>query len=289
MSHLWFKKMKCESTHPGTFPSWAVHFSPHFHQDIWSTLGGLVRNLQKCCIRDTWGMFTAYGSPQCRNPDSRKISCWILMKTLFGRQRQLTTLKIIRHVIKHGKMCLRLFGFDWKRLTTGWTKGSHPCENLPFGELLPASSTAGAGQSDFHPMHFRLNRWRWRKIGCPSQNKRLRKAFWPCFSFATQLTKHKTLQGVGIRASQNAGFCGIDCVALTHETKRGTHLDSWIGSLENTEKRTDLTWQWFGIRFSNNWSTIYQLLAVSGVDTRAEQKRITLLHIETIAAYDAIP
>ena len=150
MSHLWFKKMKCESTHPGTFPSWAVHFSPHFHQDIWSTLGGLVRNLQKCCIRDTWGMFTAYGSPQCRNPDSRKISCWILMKTLFGRQRQLTTSKIIRHVIKHGKMCLRLFGFDWKRLTTGWTKGSHPCENLLFGKLLP-SSTAGAGQIDFHP------------------------------------------------------------------------------------------------------------------------------------------
>jgi hypothetical protein len=37
------------------------------------------------------------------------------------------------------------------------------------------------------------------------------------------------------------GFCG-DCITLTH-TKLGTHLDSWIGSLENTEKRTDLTWQ----------------------------------------------
>jgi hypothetical protein len=167
-----------------------------------------------------------------------------------------------------------MFEFVWvwlKEVDTGWTKGSHPCENLPFGELLPASSTAGAGQSDFHPMHFRLNRWRWRKIGCPSQNKRLRKAFWPCFSFATQLTKHKTLQGVGIRASQNAGFCGIDCVALTHETKRGTHLDSWIGSLENTQKRNetnrfDLAMIWHKIQ-QKLIHNINILLAVSGVDT----------------------
>ena len=145
----------------------------------------------------------------------------------------------------------------------------------------PAKSTSTHAAPD------KANTWKWRKIGCRCQDKRFRKELF--IIFLVHNVTYKKIKRC--RASESElklqGFCG-DCITLTH-TKLGTHLDSWIGSLENTEKRTDLTWQWFGIRFSNNWSTIYQLLAVSGVDTRAEQKRITLLHIETIAAYDAIP
>ena len=112
-----------------------------------------------------------YGSPHPETRSKadkidkiRKTSFWISMKIFFERRQcQLTTFNIYHTCDQSWQ---NMFEFVWvwlKEVDTGWTKGSHPCENLPFGELLPASSTAGAGQSDFHPMQLQIKQMKMKK------------------------------------------------------------------------------------------------------------------------------
>eukprot|EP00435_Cladocopium_sp_Y103_P074042 s192_g46.t1 len=55
------------------------------------------------------------------------------MAIRFGRREcQLTTSKFITHVINHGKICLGLFGIDWKRLTLAERKVHTPAKIFPL-------------------------------------------------------------------------------------------------------------------------------------------------------------